>query len=439
MKKIPVVLFCLICICGCHHTGIPGNISENDLKSAQTAFNEVREKLKEDNGQLWNYSLYGPILLVDRDTRMIISNEKDNSGILKKQGELYTGRLPEEINIANTAINWNGKRWTMVALPLPDTKEERMNLIIHELYHRIQPITGFDSLFEIQSVHLDSKEGRIYLKLEMEALKQALHSPDPDVHIKNSLLFRQYRYLLFPEAKQAENSLEINEGLAEYTGSVLSGRTDEALRDHYASKIAGFFSNPTFVRSFAYYTVPVYGYFMQLSDRQWNLKISRNTNLSDFIIGFFNIIPGEPDLEDIKKAGEIYGMDSIVALETRRDSIRQVLIKKYRSVFLGDSILEISLENMNIGFNPGNIMPLDTLGTVYPNLRISDIWGILEVDSCGALVSSDWKKVTVSYPWMITDLLISGTGWKLKLNKGWKLDKQNTNYKLIKYDDSRLH
>ena len=171
------------------------------------------------------------------------------------------GKLPENINIANTAFDWNGKRWTMVALPLPETKEERLNLLIHESFHRIQPEIGFDSLYEIQSKHLDVKSGRIYLILELEALKKALGSNEPERHIKNALLFRQYRYKIFPEAKNAENSLEINEGLAEYTGSVLGQRTESDLKKHYISQIDWFFTLPTFVRSFPYFTIPVYGYF----------------------------------------------------------------------------------------------------------------------------------------------------------------------------------
>jgi hypothetical protein len=40
--------------------------------------------------------------------------------------------------------------------------------------------------------------------------------------------------------------------------------------------------------------------------------------------------------------------------------------------------------------------------------------------------------VTISYPKMITDSLITGKGWKLKLNEGWKLEKKNLKYILTK-------
>jgi hypothetical protein len=38
-----------------------------------------------------------------------------------------------------------------------------------------------------------------------------------------------------------------------------------------------------------------------------------------------------------------------------------------------------------------------SLGTVYPTVRITDKWGILEVYA-GALMSPDWKQVTVAAP-----------------------------------------
>ena len=64
-------------------------------------------------------------------------------------------------------------------------------------------------------------------------------------------------------------------------------------------------------------------------------------------------------------------------------------------MFQNDSVLVIHLENRKIGFNPSNLIPLDSLGTVFPFMRITDNWGILDVDSCGALMNNEWDKVTV--------------------------------------------
>ena len=403
-------------------------VSEAEFKQATTAFVELNELLMKENGTLWSYKLNGPILLANKDSRIFITNENNNNDFVKK-GDYFIGKLPENIIISNTAIDWDGKRWTMVGLPLPELKEARMSLMIHESFHRIQPKIGFESLYEIQNNHLDTKDGRIYLKLELEALKQALNSDKPKQHIKNALLFRQFRHQLFPGSLTSENSLELNEGLAEYTGSILGGMGDADLQKHYSIFIDGFLARPTFVRSFAYATIPVYGYFMRQTEKNWNLKINSKTNLTEFISNFFGIKPQNLNLENIKKIGESYNFESIGKFEENREVKQIKLIEMLKKRFLGDSTFVIVFENMNIGYNPCNIIPLDTFGLVYPNLRVTDNWGILEVDSCGALVSN-WVKVTITAPTQTTDTLISGKGWKLKLNSSWKLEKVNSHYNL---------
>ena len=431
MKNHFLIVCILVLLCGCN-SGTTKSIAnpEDDLRQAGIAFSELREGLDDEGRKLWNHKLDGPVMLVNRDTRAIVANEQDTKGELKKQGEFYTGILPENINIANTAFDWNGKHWTMVFLPLPETKEQRLRLLIHESFHRIQPEIGFDNMEEIQSAHLDTKEGRILFRLEMEALKQALQSEEPEHHIKNALLFRHYRNQVFPGSKSSENSLEIIEGLAEYTGLILSGMDDDALHSHFVSQIGELESQPAYMRSFAYYEFPVYGYFMKQHDEAWNLKINKNTNLTDFMSELFCIDYPDLTMDEVIRIGRSYNVEPIIRSEEERELKHKELVKAYMARFLGDSILRISLENMNIGFNPSNLMPLDTFGTVYPNLRITDNWGILEVDSCGALLSPDWCNVTISFPEMITDTLITGRGWRLKVTNGWKLKEEGAIYSI---------
>lgn len=105
-------------------------------------YNEFKIESKR-NIELWNKDLYGPILLIDPKTREIFANEANENGILKANSSIYTGVLSDKINIANTAVNWNGKRWAMMMLPLPKNKYNRMGLLAHESFHRIQPSLGF--------------------------------------------------------------------------------------------------------------------------------------------------------------------------------------------------------------------------------------------------------------------------------------------------------
>ena len=435
MKNVKVILVLLITIsfwsCNSNHRKTL-TISQAQIKKYETVFKGLKEYLSKENGKLWNHQLYGPLLFVNQKNREIIANEPDTKGILTKDGKVYTGILPKGINIANTAFDWNGKRWAMVMLPLPKDNNERLNLIIHELFHRIQPKIGFAGLITEQSNHLAKLNGRIFLKLELAALKEALMSDNDTAvqkHIRDALLFRHYRYELYPGAKEAENTLEIKEGLAEYTGSILSNRTNKELRKHYIKAINNFFNYPTFVRSFAYVTIPVYGYFMNLRDKNWNKGITKSTNLTDLITKFFHVtLPA--DLKDtINSIKEEYGFDKISAFEINRKKEREKLMAEYELKFEKNPVLAIRFENMNIQFDPRNIMPFKNLGTVYPNLRVTDNWGILSAKN-GALLGKNWGKVTLSIPTEITDTTIRGDGWKLVLNKNWKLIKIGKNYTL---------
>lgn len=436
IQKI-IVLFITISFLGCNPNTSTKNsveMSKAELLNYENTFKELKDYLAKENGNLWNHQLYGPILLINTESRVIVANEADNKGLLAKNGDLFTGILPDEINIANTAINWNGKRWTMVMLPLPQVINERLSLLTHELFHRIQPEIGFSNLKMTQSNHLDDLNGRIYLKLELEALKKALRANDDSVALKqiqNALLFRNFRYKLFPGAKEIENNLELTEGLAEYTGSILSGRTDEKLRKHYVEAIDNFYNNQTFVRSFAYVTLPVYGYFMYSKDSNWNKNVSENTNLTDYVSDFFKVTTPVDLQEAVTKSKADYDFNEIAGFETNRANEQKKLITEYLIKFQENPTLTIQFENMNIGFNPGNIMPLKDLGTVYPNLRITDSWGILTVDN-GALLSNHWDKVTITEPIEILDKLIKGDGWKLELNNSWELKKIGSNYTLQK-------
>ena len=437
MKNIPkiIILIFTISFFSCNSTtNKASEIEKSEITKYENVFKDLEKYLTNENGKLWNHQLYGSLLFVNKDDRTIIANEKDTKGILTKNGEIFTGILPDEINIANTAFDWNGKRWTMVMLPLPKDYNERLNLLTHELFHRIQPEIGFANLYQKSCGHLDNIDGRIYLKLELEALKKALSTNNENQqkeHIKNALLFRAYRHQLFLNAKENENLLELNEGLAEYTGSILSDRNDKDLKIHYIQAIESLYENSTFVRSFAYRTIPVYGYCMKQMDKTWNLKISEKTNLTDYITKIFNISIPVNLKDSIFQIKDGYYYTQINDFETKRDEKQKEIIAKLDKKFQENPILVIPFQNMNIGFNPGNLIPYRDLGTVYPNLRITDNWGILTVEK-GALVGKNWRKVIVSEPTKTSDKIIEGDGWKLELNSDWELTKIKENYTLKK-------
>ncbi len=413
---------------------VTGQIKTISIDSISVFYNEFKTESKK-NIELWNKDLYGPILLIDPKTREIFANEADENNILKSEGNLYTGVLPDKINIANTAVNWNGKRWAMMMLPLPENKYDRIGLLAHESFHRIQPLLGFE-LNNAENNHLDQKEGRIYLRLELEALKKALRAvseKELQKHLINALTFRKYRHSLYKGSDASENLLELNEGIAEFTGVIMSGRTKEQTLLSLINGIDDFLNNPTFVRSFAYHTVPVYGYLLYNKGKSWNKKITAKTDLSNYFIDAFDVKIPTYFNNAIKKITGYYNGSVIIEEETKREEKTKRLIAEYKSKFIDKSHFEIKFEKMNISFDPRNIIPIEDKGTVYPNIRVTDKWGILTVEK-GALMSQNWDKISISVPLKTEDKNVSGDGWFLELADGYEIRKNETNgnYVLVK-------
>ncbi|MCC8410871.1 hypothetical protein LJ707_18150 [Mucilaginibacter sp. UR6-1] len=88
---------------------------------------------------------------------------------------------------------------------------------------------------------------------------------------------------------------------------------------------------------------------------------------------------------------------------------------------------------MNVSFDPRNIIPIDDKGTVYPNIRVTDVWGVLTVEN-GALMSANWDKISVTKPIKVEGKKITGDGWVLDLTDSYllEMDTTNSNYKLTK-------
>jgi hypothetical protein len=67
---------------------------------------------------------------------------------------------------------------------------------------------------------------------------------------------------------------------------------------------------------------------------------------------------------------------------------------------------------------------LDESNTVFPNVRVSDVWGILTVTNGAILTRKEGQlvKVTVSAPTNLQAKPLQGEGWTLELKEGWRLE-----------------
>ncbi len=420
-------LCCFSFLLGLISLPVPASAQEPsiDLALAEQFFQEAQAICRADNGVLWGVSLCGPMILVEPATRMIVANQTDAEGNLLKKGNVFVGRLPEKETIANTATRWAGVKWTMVIWPLPSNTQARARLMMHELFHRVQDDLGLPASNPSNN-HLDTRDGRIWLQLEWRALRRALEASGAESRkaLEDALIFRRYRRSLFPDSDSTERGLEMNEGLAEYTGVRLRGSTERESVAYLSKQLETAESKQTFVRSFAYASGPAYGFLLDRSRSGWRRGLKPSDDLGVLSQERYSIkLPAKLELEAEQRSAR-YGGESLSVSETERAIKRKTRSAEYRARLIDGAILILPLtEKMSYGFDPNNVESLDGVGTIYPTLQVSDAWGILEVTR-GALMilgGPGVSRVQVTAPSDPARRRLEGDGWTLELSEGWNV------------------
>ena len=444
-QKIPVCIFIMLLlisavasICVFRTTASAGDNHEINVNLAADYFREAADLSRNNGGRLWGTSLYGPMLFVDSDSRTVVANHADSEFKLHVQGEVFIGKLPDDVNIANTATQWAGVRWTMIIWPLPEDRRERLRLMAHELFHRIQDQIGLQSR-ETSNRHLDSRGGRTWLRLEWRALERALeeNAAARREAVANAIYFRRYRQSMVPESLAQECALETNEGLAEYTGVKLSSRSEAEARTRAAYSLNQAQNKQSFVRSFAYASGPAYGLLLDAALPGWRRELKSEGDMSALLQRAVGLKLPPLAAEQAAARAKLYDGDEVIASETRREAIRSASVAKYRAKLIDGPVLVIpAAGSFNYSFNPNNLVPLDETGTVFPTIRVTDDWGILEVTDGVLMIRSNGviKELHVTAPNASTARSIQGPGWKLELNDGWTITtgKRSGDYTLSK-------
>jgi len=393
-----------------------------DEATAARYFAEARALCEGDGGRLWGRSLCGPMMFADPSTRVAVASEPDAEGILKRSGEVYVGTLPRTINIANTSFEWAGVNWMMVMTSaIPADREGRGRMLMHELWHRRQAELGFPASGAANE-HLDTREGRVWLQLEWRALASALASRGRGRRraAEDALLFRARRRALFPKAAAEEREMEMHEGLAEYTGVRLSGSPDPA-RVVREVNLAEGARRESFVRSFAYASGPAYGLLLDEAAPGWTRRLKKDDDLAELLRKSLRLTLPRDDEREASERARVYGGDELSASERRREEGRRRLVEGYRARLVEGPVLSIPLRSMRMSFDPGTLVPLEEFGTVYPNIRIVDAWGVLTVTGGGALLNKTYSGITVPAPSDSALRPLRGDGWTLELKDGWTL------------------
>jgi len=390
------------------------------LASARAWFAEANQQCRVDHGQLWGKSLCGPVLLVVPATRQVIASQADAQGELHAEDGVHVGRLPAQENLANTALDWAGVRWSEMLWPLPDDASRRRTLMAHESFHRIQQSLGLPAAMG-DNAHLDTLDGRYTMQLEWRALDAALSArsdADRRTCVADALAFRAARYRHFPAAQAAEAALERNEGLAEYTGVMVGNDTPAARQAMAQEDLAGHVGDASFVRSFAYATGPAYGLLLDRYRPGWRREIVHGGSPASLLASALQIdMTAAPD---IRQRAARYDGAALLASEHERAAAQAKRVAAYTAQLVAGPVLQLPLKHMKLQFDPRNLLPLGDAGTVYPTMHVSDDWGRIDVDG-GVLLASDWSRLSVAVPpGGLDGHALHGKGWILKLAPGWQ-------------------
>jgi hypothetical protein len=394
-----------------------------DPTKAAQYFGEAKAASDSDAGKLWGVRLYGPMMFADPQSRTVVANQADAEGKLKREGDVWTGTLPPNVGIANTATKWGGVHWTMIMWgALGQFRQDRVRLMMHECFHRVQDDVGLPATDAVNN-HLDTMDGRIWLQLEWRALDRALRSsgvPRKQA-AADALAFRGYRKALIASAQKAENALERNEGLAEFTGVRSAAASPAESAEMAEIDLRQAYRRATFVRSFAYVSGPAYGLLLDGARPRWQRSAKGNFDLGELVRHAYLLPPAKPSEADAMTRAKNYDGDEIIVLEKRRDEKRQRDLAAALKKFVEGPVLVVKPgENFRYGFDPNNVVAVDENSTVYPSLNVSDDWGVLKAEGGAMLVREKG---------MITRLVLpapaagatKGDGWELNLKPGWEL------------------
>lgn len=378
-----------------------------DQQRAEAFFKEARAICERDSGRLWGVSLCGPMVFADARTRTLATNQPRPAD-----------EWPRVLGFTNAPLEWGNSRWAAYiwdfTTSLPDQRTRR-EFMLHELFHRIQPDLGLITLSG-QNAHLDTIEGRIWLRLEWRALSRALDQSGEDRKraVSDAVAFRSARRSQFANAAESERVEEIREGLAQYTGIVATADTRADAVASTIQHLPGAEGHETFLQQ-SYATGTAYGVLLDDASTDWRSRVRSDSDLGEMLMAALEIRPAA----DAAEASARYGGTDIRTAELAHDEQRRARILELRDRFVdGPGLLVPS--GGGATFNAVGATPIPGTGTVFVMpYRTSSVWGTLEATK-GILIHDDGAR-RLPGPVRIEGTTLTGDGWTVTLAPGWSV------------------
>jgi hypothetical protein len=381
-------------------------LAQVDHVRAQEFFKEAQTLCERDGGRLWGTSICAPMVIGDARTQTFATSQPPPDAPRRK----IMGLLNGPIQWGDTM--WAAMTWDTIANWPPRTRGETF---LHESFHIVQQRLGLLTP-TVASEHLDSVDGRYWLRLEWRALARALReSGEPRaLAVREALAFRRARRSRYPDQFESERGWDINEGLASYTQTVLAAPSGTDAIARALELLAEAEDGESFVRTFAYTSGPAYGLLLDAASPGWPRSVRASDDPAILLMSALGVQP----VADAAAAAARYGGAELRAAEEQRDRERQARIAELRRRFVDDPVFMMPGGGSGTSDSRG-AMVIPQTGTVYFGpFRMSGAWGTLEADR-GVLVATDGRSRRLPAPVRGDGTTISGDGWTFTAAPGW--------------------
>jgi hypothetical protein len=378
-----------------------------DQARAEEYFKEAQALCERDGGRLWGVSLCGPMVIADAATGTIATSQPAPAG-----------DRPRVLGYVNAPVQWGGITWSAYNWQMiPQDPGERGRLFMHELFHCIQPRLGLTTGGSADTAdHLDSLEGRYWMRLEWRALARALAASGAarTSAIADALAFRAARHQRFPGAAAAEHVADINEGIATYTQYVTGSDSAEEASRHARTTLSGAETGTSFVRTFAYASGAGYGLLLDALSPGWHRTITRASDVGQLLSAAAGVTAA-PDAA--AEAAARYDGGSLRAAEEKRDREQQVIIAELRRRYVDGPVLVVPRAGSGSVNNTGATV-IPGAGTVLRAMSNKSAWGFFHAKD-GVMISADGQTVSLPAPVVVDASTLKGDGWTATVGPGW--------------------
>ena len=384
----------------------PGH-AQVDLQRTREFFTEAQTLCERDGGRLWGVSICAPMVIGDARTQTFATSRPAPSA-----------PRPKLIGILNGPIRWGDTMWAALSWQtvVDQPRNVRNSMFLHESFHIVQRQPLGLGVPTNSAEHLDTEDGRYWLRLEWRALARALRESGTArmLAIRDAVAFRQARYARFPNMVETERALDINEGLASYTGFALAAPSRDDAIAMALDELKGQEGSESYVRTAAYASGPAYGLLLDAASPGWTRTVRASDNPAMLLLHALGVQPSA----DAVASATRYGGAELRAAEHRREQQRQARIAELRRRFVDGPVL--LMPGGGGGFSDSHgAVAIPDVGTIYfGEYHQTGEWGALDATR-GVLVATDGKTRRLAAPVRGDGSTISGDGWTLKAAPGW--------------------